>query len=92
MASHQADRSKSGSKSELLNLRHAAKELQRSLAKGTGKHHPVHVEVTVTSIACTFIIIGRTLDEAYEHAKQLESQGCNCTSSGETEFTCVCPD
>lgn len=80
------------SNSELLELRHAAKALQRSMAQGTGVHHPVHVDVKVTAVACTFIIIGRTLDEAYKHAQELEDQGCNCTSSGETEFTCVCPD
>jgi hypothetical protein len=88
MAIHEADRPKS----ELLELRRAAKALQRSMVRGEGERPPVHVGVQVTSIACTFIIIGRTLDEAYEHAKQLEAQGCNCTSSGETEFTCVCGD
>jgi hypothetical protein len=85
---HEADRSKS----ELVELRRAAKALQRSMAKGTGKHRPVHVDVKVTAVACTFIIIGSSLDEAYKHAQQLEAQGCTCTSTGATEFTCVCPD
>jgi hypothetical protein len=88
MALHDSDRSGP----ELVELRRVAKALQRSLAEGTGKHPPVHVQVSVTAVACTFIIIGKTLDAAYEHAKDLESQGCNCTSSGETEFTCVCKD
>jgi hypothetical protein len=88
MATHDVDRSNSA----LLELRRAAKTLQRSMAEEeTGKHPPVHVDVRVTAVACTFIIIGKTLDEAYKHAKELTAQGCNCTSSGETEFTCVCP-
>lgn len=40
--------------------------------------------------ACTFVIKGDTVDDAYKHAAELESQGCVCTSSGETEVTCVC--
>jgi alkanesulfonate monooxygenase SsuD/methylene tetrahydromethanopterin reductase-like flavin-dependent oxidoreductase (luciferase family) len=47
---------------------------------------------TPTTAACVFIIIGKTLDEAFKHAQDLEKQGCTCTSSGETEFTCDCPD
>jgi hypothetical protein len=88
MAKDDVDRSNSA----LLELRHAAKAVQRSMAKETGGHPLVHVDVRVTAVACTFIIIGKTLDEAYKHARELEAQGCNCTSSGETEFTCVCPD
>jgi hypothetical protein len=88
MAAHESDLSKS----ELLELRRAAKALQRSMLVETGKRPPVHVTVQVTAVACTFIIIGKTLDEAYNHAKDLTAQGCNCTSSGETEFTCVCAD
>jgi hypothetical protein len=86
MATHDADRSNSA----LLELRRAAKALQRSMAKETGNHPPVHVDVRVTAVACTFIIIGKTLDEAYKHAKELTDEGCICTSSGDTEFTCVC--
>jgi hypothetical protein len=41
---------------------------------------------------CTFIIQGHTAEEAYAHAKDLEKQGCVCTSSGETEVTCKCDD
>ena len=93
MAPSESDRPESRRpESELLELRRAAKALQRSMLQGKGNPPPVHVGVQVTSIACTFIIIGHTLDEAYQHAKDLEAQGCNCTSSGETEFTCVCPD
>lgn len=88
MAKHDVDRSNSA----LPELRRAAKALQRSMAEETGNHPPVHVDVRVTAVACTFVIIGKTLDEAYKHAQELERQGCNCTSSGETEFTCVCED
>jgi hypothetical protein len=91
MAKDDIDRSNSA----MLELRHAARALQRSMAKETGNHPLVHVDVRVTAVACTFIIIGKTLDAAYKHAQELENQDegkkCNCTSSGETEFTCVCP-
>lgn len=41
---------------------------------------------------CVFVIRSETADEAYEHAKDLEDQGCTCVSSGATEVTCTCEE
>jgi hypothetical protein len=79
--------------SALLELQRGAKTLQRSMAKG--KHPLVHVDLHVTAARLTIIIIGETLEDAYKHAKEFEDANkgneCVCTSSGETEVTCVCP-
>lgn len=44
------------------------------------------------AIGFVITITGKTMEAAYEHAKELTEAGCNCVSSGETEFTCTCPD
>lgn len=77
-------------KSELLELRHAAQSLQRSMAGGTGKPPLAQVDVNITASRVTFTVTGDTADEAFQAAKLLEAVGCVCTSSGETQVTCKC--
>jgi hypothetical protein len=45
-----------------------------------------------TAARLIIIIQADTAEHAYEHAKDLEAQGCVCTSSGATEVTCDCSD
>jgi hypothetical protein len=96
MSQHESE----GLRRGLKNALHAAKSMQKELSQIHSGDSKIKVTVTGTlgteggtgTSECTFVIIGKTLEAAYEHAKDLTAQGCNCTSSGETEFTCVCKD
>ena len=102
MASQQSE----DSKGTLNEVRAAAKSLQKALSQRRDKHPDLpRIEVRVAeternsygqspgSIAkFVIIIIADTAEHAFEHAKELEDQGCICTSSGETEVTCDCGD
>ena len=83
-------------------IHRAAQSFQTALMQIRGKYQDLpKIEVSITeldeqkgtdgAIAKLVIVIrAETAEHAYEHAKDLEDQGCVCTSSGEAEVTCDC--
>lgn len=79
----------------LSQMRDKHPDLSKIEVRVTETRENKYEDTTGTSTSArqlVFIIIAETAEHAFEHAKDLEDQGCVCTSSGETEVTCTCLD